>query len=382
MSVRQVRNRKIFIMIALSLFLLFVHFRQINAFFIGAFYNKNNLNIYLDLINSQVHTISSEPSNKVYLKAVVKDANGKLIPHIEVNFEASKGMGTVQSAKAATDSRGECFVTYVPEYYYNLSPDANPRHVVITASIAGTDTNSTVKLNLVPAPVVFVHGYRETADVFDNLNEFISSKGYTCISLNYDSTLGIEHGAKELELFLQKQKKDFLSQGILVNKFDLITHSMGGLVARYYSASQNYLKNDDINKIIFLSVPHKGSVLASIGEEYFKDKSIKELVPDNELFVSIFPNTINGGLNNSIQTGNLLSQYDEVVTNESAALDKWGIKTEIFNVGENSFTVHNLLSGNILDAPNHKGILNNSTVFNRIAEMLNTNLPYPAVINK
>jgi len=50
---------------------------------------------------------------------------------------------------------------------------------------------------------------------------------YTCISLNYDSTLGIEHGAKELELFLQKQKKDFLSQGILVNKFDLITHSMG-----------------------------------------------------------------------------------------------------------------------------------------------------------
>jgi len=77
--------------------------------------------------------------------------------------------------------------------------------------------------------------------------------------------------------------------------------------------------------------------LASIGEEYFKDKSIKELVPDNELFVSIFPNTINGGLNNSIQTGNLLSQYDEVVTNESAALDKWGIKTEIFNVGENSF---------------------------------------------
>jgi len=40
MSVRQVRNRKIFIMIALSLFLLFVHFRQINAFFIGAFYNK------------------------------------------------------------------------------------------------------------------------------------------------------------------------------------------------------------------------------------------------------------------------------------------------------------------------------------------------------
>lgn len=153
-------------------------------------------------------------------------------------------------------------------------------------------------------------------------------------------------------------------------------------MARYYSASKNYLKNDDINKIIFLSVPHKGSVLASIGEEYFNDRSIKELVPDNELFVNIFPNTINSGLNSSIQIGNLLSQYDEVVTDESASLDKWGIKTEIFNVGENNFTVNNLLNGNILDAPNHKGILNNNMVFNRIVEMLNTDLPYPAVINK
>jgi len=318
----------------------------------------------------------------VYLKAVVKDANGNLIPNIEVNFKTANDMGTMQPQKTTTNREGECFTSYVPEHYYNTDLGANPQSIQIIASISGTDINSTVSLNLVPVPIVFVHGYRETADVFDNLNEFISSKGYSCTSIDYDSTLGIEYGAKELELFLQKQKQEFLSQGVLVNKFDLIVHSMGGLVARYYSGSKNYLKNDDINKIIFLSVPHKGSVLASIGEEYFNDKSIKELVPDNELFVSIFPHTINGGLNNSIQIGNLLSQYDEVVTGESASLDKWGIKTEIFNVGDNNFTVNNLLSGNILDAPNHKGILNNNMVFNRIVEMLNTDMPYPAVINK
>jgi len=380
--VHQIRSRKIFIIITLALFLLFVHFGHIYVFLFKTFYNKSGLNIYLDLINSQVHTVSSEPSNKVYLKAVVKDANGNLIPNIEVNFKTANDMGTMQPQKTTTNREGECFTSYVPEHYYNTDLGANPQSIQIIASISGTDINSTVSLNLVPVPIVFVHGYRETADVFDNLNEFISSKGYSCTSIDYDSTLGIEYGAKELELFLQKQKQEFLSQGVLVNKFDLIVHSMGGLVARYYSGSKNYLKNDDINKIIFLSVPHKGSVLASIGEEYFNDKSIKELVPDNELFVSIFPHTINGGLNNSIQIGNLLSQYDEVVTGESASLDKWGIKTEIFNVGDNNFTVNNLLSGNILDAPNHKGILNNNMVFNRIVEMLNTDMPYPAVINK
>jgi len=70
-----------------------------------------------------------------------------------------------------------------------------------------------------------------------------------------------------------------------------------------------------------------------------------------------------------------------VVTNESAALDKWGLRLKYSTWGK-QFHCAQSAKRNILDAPNHKGILNNSTVFNRIAEMLNTNLPYPAVINK
>lgn len=369
-------------MTILILLLLFIHFEHIYIFFFKTFYDKTDLNVYLSLINTQVHSISSEPSNKVHLKAVVKDGNGNLIPNIEVYFENTKDIGAVQPGKAITNSNGECIVTYVPCNYYNLDFDSSSPSINITASIAGTNISSTVNLNLIPVPVIFVHGYQETQDVFDNLNEFISSKGYTCAAIDYDSTLGVEYGSKELEIFLQQQKTEFLNRGILVGKFDLIVHSMGGLVARYYSGNKNYLQNDDINKIVFLSVPHNGSVLASIGEEYFNDKSIKDLVPDNELFVSIFSNMINNGLNSSIQVGNLLSQYDEVVTKESASLDRWGIKTEIFSVGENSFTVDNLLNGNILDAPNHKGILNNNMVFNRIVEMLSSDLPYPSVVNK
>ena len=144
----------------------------------------------------------------------------------------------------------------------------------------------------------------------------------------------------------------------------------------------DYIKNDDINKIIFLSVPHKGSILASIAEEYFNDRSIKNLMPDDELFTKTFAGMINGGLNKSIQVGNVLSQYDEVVTEENASLEEWGIKTEIFRVGDNSFTVDNLLSGDILHAPNHKGILNNKRVFDRIFEMLNSNLSYPSAVKK
>lgn len=376
----RVHKFKIFIMIVLVLLLMSAHFKFIYGYLYNAFYDKDDLRIYLSLINTKIHTVSAEPSNRVYLKVEVKDLNGQPVPNIQVNFGNSQNIGQIYPSSSSTNIQGESIAIYTPPNYYELF--ANGPSVDITSSIVGTNKNSLLKISLVPVPVVFVHGYQENPHMFDNLNEFLSSKGYDCSALSYDSTLGVDYASKELEQFLLEQKKDLLSRGILVNKFDLITHSMGGLVARYYSGSESYIKTSDINKVIFLSVPHKGSYMASIGEEYFNDQSIKDLVPDNELFTKTFHEMINSGLNSSIQTGNLLSQYDEVVTIESAGLDEWGIKTEIFKVGENNFTVDSFLSGDILYAPNHKGILNNKRVFDRIYEMLNVDLPYPAVLNK
>jgi hypothetical protein len=38
----------------------------------------------------------------------------------------------------------------------------------------------------------------------------------------------------------------------------------------------------------------------------------------------------------------------------------------------------NILDGSILEASNHKNVLFNKKVFEKIEEMLNTDLPYPA----
>jgi len=375
------KHKKItFIMILLIVFVSIIHFTDIYTFWRHVFYNKDDLNIFIGFVDPQVRFVSSEPSNNVYFKAVVKDNSGNPVPNILIDFTDSSGMGKIMPQSSKTNRMGECIASYIPPYYYDTAN--NKTSVDITASIAGTARSDRLQFELVPIPIVFVHGYQETPNVFDNLNEFLTSKGYSCSSINYDSTQGVEAAAKELNVFIQEQKKEYMDRGILVNRFDLITHSMGGLVARYYSGGKDYIKNDDINKIIFLSVPHKGSILASIAEEYFNDKSIKNLMPDDELFTKTFAEMINGGLNRSIQVGNILSQYDEVVTEENASLEEWGIKTEIFSVGENSFTVDNLLSGNILDAPNHKGILNNKRVFERIMEMLNSDLSHPDTLKK
>lgn len=377
----QVHKFKILFLISIVLLIIMLHMKPIYNFFYFTFYDKNDLRVYLSLVNSQVHTVSSESSNKVYLKAEVKNKNGVSIPYAKIDFSIDDNLGMVFPKNASTNKFGESIVTYVPPNYYELDPDRKNSSVIVTARINKTSKDYSVKFDLMPVPVIFVHGYQENVDMFDNMSDYLSSKGYSCSALSYDSRAGVIPGSRDLQSFMQLKKSEFLNKGMLVNKFTLITHSMGGLVTRYYSSSEEYLKNNDINKIIFLSVPHRGSHLASIGENFFNDQSIRDLIPDSELFTNSFHDMINDGLNNSIQIGNILSQYDEVVTVESAGLEHWNIKTEIFNIGENNFTVDNLLNGNILEAPNHKGILNNKRVFERIYEMLNVDLPYPAVVS-
>ena len=66
-----------------------------------------------------------------------------------------------------------------------------------------------------------------------------------------------------------------------------------------------------------------------------------------------------------------------MVSPESASLEPWSIKTELFDVGGDNFTVDKLLSGELAEAANHKDILFNTNIFQRVAQMLGSTLPYP-----
>ena len=234
-----------------------------------------------------------------------------------------------------------------------------------------------MKVKLVPVPVVLIHGYQASPTIFSGLSEYLKSEGFTPISFSYQSENGVAAAAAELADFLHQKTTELASENIQVNRFDLISHSMGGLIARYYTCNSDYSLNGNIRKLLFISVPHKGSPFASIGLTYYNDSGMQDLVPESELYSTVFPSMINGGLNPSIQTGNLLGRFDEVVGVESAALTEWGIHTELFDVGDSNFTLDKLLSGEILQAANHKMVLYNRKVFQRLRQMLETELQYP-----
>lgn len=355
------------------------------------FSDKSKLTIVLNLANPTIDTLAADPENKLILVASVVDYEGNAVQNVHVTFTSSltspapadttqatgiKGnsIGKIIAQSNRTNEYGEAIASYSPP---SSEESSGEQKVFIAASISGSNKSSIVSVNLANVPVVMIHGYQSTSMIFENFKEYLQSKSYPALVLDYASERGVVNGAQQLDSYLTEQRSLLLKGGFQASRFDIIAHSMGGLAARYYSTSDQYVKHRDVRKIIFISVPHRGSPLAALGAAIFNDTAIYDMIPESNLLSQILPQRINRGLNSTIQVANILGQYDEVVTNESASLDQWGIQTEVFSVGENNLTVDKILNGSIMESANHRAILSNKRVFERVAEMLDAKLPYP-----
>ena len=368
------------IIILILITFYFLPFGNLINYFKYNSYSKNNLKINLTIVNSAISKLCADSSNKLILKIDITDSFGNPVSGIPITINLSKNLGYTYPNNIRSDNYGQSIFNYIPPDY-NLNDFNNGDiEISIIASILNNTKKSTINIELTSLPLIYIPGYQEGPAVFDTMNDYFTKKGFSGAILNYNSTLGIISGSKTLDEFIILQKKEYLLKGIQVKKFNLLAHSMGGLVARNYTCNNLYYKNDDVKKIIFISVPHHGSVFAPIGANYFNDQGIEDLIPDSNYQTKILTSLHNKGLNNNIETGNILGQYDEVVSPESANLENWNIEVDIFNVGENNFSVDNLLSGSLLEAPNHKIILNNLKVYKKIQEMLVKTLPFPSIV--
>ena len=370
---------RILLLFAVILMFYTIPVKNIPDYVSYAFSQKRSLNINLSLVNKNIATVAADPSNEVVFEVEVTNNTGQPVDKAHVIAEIAKGGGSLSAQNIRTDKYGRALISYYPPYATSENTSKDNSAVTVRATLSGSSKNSEKTISLVKNPVVFVHGYNSGSYAFDTMKEYLSTLGYEGHSIDYKSTEGVESSAKELNTYLQKLKSDYLSKGVQVKKVDLIAHSMGGLVARFYTCSSEYNSNNDVRKVIFISTPQKGSLWASVASGYYNDKGIQDLIPDNTLLSKTLPSMLNKGLNPNIQVGSIIDQYDEVVTPESASLEDWKIDTEVFNVGGNNLTMGNLLSGNLIETANHAIILNNKKVFETLGQMLESQLPYPAI---
>jgi pimeloyl-ACP methyl ester carboxylesterase len=111
---------------------------------------------------------------------------------------------------------------------------------------------------------------------YDSLIEALIQSGYELdkdlFLFPYDWHASNIDTANLLKTKIQKIKSDTGA-----TKVDIIGHSMGGLVARYYIENDGY--NNDVDKLIFLNTPHNGSPESYLAYEggYINEQGLLKL---------------------------------------------------------------------------------------------------------
>ncbi len=167
---------------------------------------------------------------------------------------------------------------------------------------AGNEAGEIV-VDISPRPVVLVHGLISTAQKFNvylGYLESIGLKGYAAgdgqfkgvLNMGDTSnpaapTLTIAQNAAQLDTYMEGVKRSTGAEQV-----DLLAHSMGGLVSRYYI--HELMTEDDVAQLIMLGTPNGGSacggLLSSLG---FFLPSTLELQPSylREIFNQQITNT-------------------------------------------------------------------------------------------
>ena len=225
-------------------------------------------------------------------------------------------------------------------------------------------------------PVLLVHGFQDTSESMVPLKDFLSGKALIVDSMDYDTNTNLPDMSDALDEALSDLMLGLKGRGIYAQRADIVAHSLGGLVTRYYTTQPSYLQKRNVHKVIFINAPHHGTPWAEAVQQS-ELPFLEQLYPASSLYTSVFPASINRGLNQTIQTGNIALENDEVVPIPSSMLSSWDIETKVFRIGSEPLTLEGVISNQISGNSRHRQLLFYTPVFEEIYYDLTHALPYP-----
>ncbi len=160
--------------------------------------------------------------------------------------------------------------------------------------------------------VVLVHGLGAPKFAMSAVNWKLDKAGYRTMNWGYSST---RHRIESHAEFLS-ETLHAISEDRSVTSLHLVTHSMGGILARAALLKNTFAKLD---RIVMLAPPNRGSHAARIAAPVFSWlwKPLRQLSDAPESYVNQLPSFLS---HKTTELGIIEAQRDAVVTAESVRL--------------------------------------------------------------
>lgn len=108
-----------------------------------------------------------------------------------------------------------------------------------------------------PRPILLVHGVVHNASAFIPLKRYMEKEGWKNIfSLNYPT----RHGSLTKMVDILEQRVEEVLAATQSPQLDIVGHSLGGLISRYYMSVGN--GRGKVRHLVTLGSPHKGTPLS------------------------------------------------------------------------------------------------------------------------
>lgn len=206
--------------------------------------------------------------------------------------------GTVSGLTQFSDGRWGYIYTAPVEFPADCNSDSY--NITATITTEGIEKpTATCDIEILRPGVILLHGLNSSSDcwrLFGNkLYAYGLYKDFGIENVDYSSTNTASfnhntHKAKVVEKAINSLSSRLLKNGIVSTKYDLVGHSMGGILSRLYIQE---VDKSRVHKIITVNTPHFGSNWANFSEPaalllpqiglriYFNNLAARDLKPSS-----------------------------------------------------------------------------------------------------
>ncbi len=127
-------------------------------------------------------------------------------------------------------------------------------------------------------PIVFVHGYLHNRSAWIKYSKWLKRDGF-----RHQLAVDLKGKFARIETYAEQLSReiDDLIKKCQVDRVDIVAHSMGGLVSRYYV--QKLGGSGRVRKLVTLGTPHNGTKVAV----FIVGKARSEMLPGSEFLRNI-----------------------------------------------------------------------------------------------